>query len=103
MLDRKSSHRRRTRRSNQAKLDLIQIWLFVAQDNPSAADKLLMGMNDQILRLAHTPRIGRNRNEVRRGLRSFSVAKYVIFYTIEEDSILIVRVFHSARDVKSML
>ncbi len=81
----------------------MQIWLFVAQDNPSAADKLLMGMNDQICRLAHTPRMGRSRNEVRRGLHSFSVAKYVIFYTIEEGGIMIIRVLHSARDVKSML
>lgn len=103
MQDRKNTHRRSIRRSNHAKLDLIQIWLFIAQDNPFAADKLLMEMNNRISKLVHTPGMGRSRNEVKRGLHSFPVAKYVIFYIIEEDGIMIVRVLHSARDVKSAL
>lgn len=103
MLSRKNTRKRRVRHSSQAKLDLIQIWLFIAQDNPSAADQLLREISKKMQMIIQTPRMGRARGDIRRGLRSFLVVKYVIFFTIEDDGITIVRILHSARDIKSIL
>lgn len=96
------STRRHIRRSNLARLDLLEIWLFIAQDNPSAADRLLREIGKQTKMLAHTPRMGVERNEIKHGLHSFPIESYVIFYTIENDGITIARVLHSARDIKSI-
>lgn len=52
--------------------------------------------------LAQMPGMGRKRDKLARGLRSFPVEKYVIFYRIVKDDIEIVRVLHSARDIESI-
>lgn len=96
------STRRHLRRSNLARLALLEIWLFIAQDNPSAGDRLLREIGKQMKMLAHTPRMGVERNEIKRGLHSFPIESYAIFYTIENDGITIARVLHSARDTKSI-
>ena len=56
--------------------------------------------------LAGQPRIGELRDELRPGMRSFSVGNYVIYYRPVETmaiSIEIVRVLHGGRDVKRLL
>lgn len=96
MLNRRNIRKQRVRRSSHAKLDLIQIWLFIAQDNQSAADRLLKEINKQVHMLVRTPRMGRDRDDIRHRLHSFPVEKYVIFFTIEDNGITIVRVLHAA-------
>jgi toxin ParE1/3/4 len=44
------------------------------------------------------PKIGRTRDELSSGLRSFPAARYIIFYRENRDGIEIVRVLHGARD-----
>ena len=39
------------RRTAQAEEDLIELWLYIAQDNPGAADRLLDEIEDKCLRL----------------------------------------------------
>jgi toxin ParE1/3/4 len=43
--------------------------------------------------------LGRSREEVAPGLRSFPFGRYVIFYEVMPDGIAIVRVLHGARDL----
>lgn len=90
-------------RSDEAKVDLIEIWLFIAQDNEAAADNTLQEIGEQMQLLAHSPKMGRERQEIRSGLFSFPVGKYIVFYTEKSDGIAIVRVLHSARDPRSQL
>jgi toxin ParE1/3/4 len=44
--------------------------------------------------LIRTPRIGRDRRKIRTGLRSLDHAKHIVYYLIEGDRILVVRILH---------
>jgi toxin ParE1/3/4 len=43
--------------------------------------------------------MGRERNELVPGLRSFPIGRYMIFYEPLPDGVVIVRVLHGARDI----
>jgi len=49
--------------------------------------------------LATQPLMGRVRDELLVGLRSFPFGRYVIFYMVVEDGVDVVRVLHSRRDL----
>jgi toxin ParE1/3/4 len=46
--------------------------------------------------------MGRKRDELISGLRSFPVGRYLIFYSTLPDGIEAVRVLHSARDLDAL-
>ena len=48
------------------------------------------------------PAIGKVREELAPGLRSFVVNQYVIFYKVIDQDILIVRALHGARDINTL-
>lgn len=87
------------RRTFQAHIDLVEIWLHVAQDSIKAADDLLDNMDKEIQLIAASPKIGRKREELAKNLRSFPVSSYVVFYRIQPGGIEIIRVLHGARDI----
>jgi len=92
--------------SHQASSELDDIWSFVAAQSSSAevADRLIETIVDRFFLLSRFPEIGRNREEdLRTGLRSFSVGAYVIFYRIDGKDVLILRVIHGSRDIARML
>jgi len=84
--------------SDVARSDLDEIWLYIAQDNLDAADKFIRAIVSRFPKLAAMPLIGRQREELSPKLRSFPVARYVIFYRPIENGVEIVRVLHGARD-----
>ena len=86
-----------------AETDLIEIWVYIAEENPAAADALLESINDTCRTLATAPLMGRTRDELLPGIRSFPVGHYVIFYQPIEDGIDVVRVLHGARDFPSVI
>jgi len=49
------------------------------------------------------PLMGRNRPEIRKGLRSTLNKKHIIFYKIEYQTIQLLRILHSSRDLKKHL
>jgi len=53
--------------------------------------------------LATYPRIGRERSDLRPGLRSFPVDAYVIFYRIEGEDVFILHVLDGRRDIPALL
>jgi toxin ParE1/3/4 len=84
----------------QARLDLIDAALTIAEDNPSAADRFLDAITKTIGRLAKHPMIGRARPELAPDLRSFPHRQYVIFYRRSiPQGVEVVRVLHGARDI----
>lgn len=85
--------------SRDAHLDLDDIWLCVARDNMEAADDLTDSITHEYERLAAFPFLGRLRDELRPGLRSWAHGSYVIFYTGSNELVEIVRVLHGARDL----
>jgi len=83
----------------KAAADLDEIWLYIANDNPSAADKYIGAIVSRFPMLASMPLMGRERPELSSGLRSFVVGRHVIFYRLFEKGIEIVRVLDGARDL----
>jgi toxin ParE1/3/4 len=85
-------------RGSRAESDLIELWGFVAKDDPLAADRQLDRIDAACQMLAKNPQAGPRREDLARGLRFYPVGNYLIFYAIVEDGITVVRVLHGARD-----
>lgn len=86
-------------RTAQAEEDLIEIWAYIAQDNPAAADRVLDDIEQRFHGLTDNPLMGRLRPDIAPELRYFTVGKYLILYRTVPDGIQIVRVIHGARDL----
>lgn len=90
-------------RTSLARADLLEAWLFVAEENIDAADLMLDKINESIHLLAQQPLMGRERPELRAGLRSWPTSTpYILYYTLDPDSLTIIRVLHHARDIQSV-
>ena len=89
-------------KSPQADEDLAQIWDYIARDNPAAADNLLREFDAQLRRHAESPLMGRAREELATGLRSFAVGRYVLFYSPIESGIALIHVLHGSRDLRRL-
>ncbi len=79
--------------------DLAEIWSFIADDSEANADRFLVALEDKLKLLATQPRMGRQRDELIPGLRSFPYGRYVVFFFSLPDGIDVVRVLHGARDI----
>jgi len=87
------------KRSAQARADLLDIWLYIADRDSRAADRVVDEI-ERIYRLISThPQMGRERPDILPGIRSFAVMSWTIFYRTEDRLIEIVRVVHGARDI----
>ena len=87
------------RRRPLAADDIAEIWDHIADDSLRAADRWIDQLDEQFALLSSQPLMGRSRDELAPGLRSFPFGRYVIFYEPIEGGIDIVRLLHSARDV----
>ena len=79
--------------------DIAAVWDFIANDNPDAADHWVDQLDTQLRLLATQPLMGRARDELAPGIRSFPFGRYLVFYLPIGDGIDVVRVLHGARDV----
>lgn len=89
-------------RRPQALDDIDDIWNYIADDNIDAADNWLDKLDEQFALLTLQPLMGRARDELVAGIRSFPFGRYVIFYLPLPNGIDVVRVLHSARDVVAL-
>ncbi|MBE9036011.1 type II toxin-antitoxin system RelE/ParE family toxin [aff. Roholtiella sp. LEGE 12411] len=88
--------------TDQAKTDLIDIWLYISQNNESAADTLIDKITGKFDELLANPGMGRERIDIVPLVRSFPVSNYLIFYRLIEQGIEIVRVIHGARNIPNL-
>ena len=80
-----------------ARLDLREIFTFIAEENPYAARRLLTDIKERAVLLQDNPMLGRpGRIE---GTRELVVTgtQYILPYRIRNDQIQILAAFHSAR------
>ena len=82
-----------------ARDDLIDIWTHVADDDPSAADRILDRLDEVASHLADNPHMGSARDDIRPGLRYLVSGSYLLLYRIVGDDIEIVRAVHGRRDL----
>ena len=78
--------------------DLLDAWLFIATDNPIAADDYLDRIYHVCLLIADNPDMGVDRAELRDGVRSFAIENHVVFYTRNNEGIVVLRVWPAAQD-----
>lgn len=87
--------------AQSAQADLLDAWLFIAQDNPAAADHALDAIEHEADTLSLQPMMGRARSELGRDVRSWPTSTpYVLFYLAGKQGITVLRVLHHARDVQ---
>jgi toxin ParE1/3/4 len=87
-----------------ARADLQEIHFHIGKDNPEAARRFIERLRVKARQLAETPGIGRSRGQdLRPGLFSFPVGRYILFYRKELDGIVLVRVLHGSRDLPALL
>lgn len=92
----------RVQRTAQADEDLIELWVYVAQDNEFAADHLWAEFDRKFALLAGQPRLGAARPDIAPELRHFPVGRYLILYREIDDGIEVVRIVHGARQLNNL-
>ena len=86
-----------------AETDLIEIWLQIADDGGySRADEYISGLRETCALLAGEPNMGVDRPDVAKGVRSFPVDRYVIYYEKHGSILSVLRIWHSAHDPESL-
>ena len=97
--------RRRFRITPEARFDLLSIWHYIARDNANAADRIIKRLETAFHLLARFPRKGHKRDDVHSSepVLFWPVGSYVVVYRPEPKPVLIVRVFHGARDLDALL
>lgn len=102
MSDLIASEPRRIEFAERALSDLEEIWIYFSETNEKTADKVLRQITEKFPKLLNFPEMGRERNDLLLGLRSFPTGKFVIFYQETDLGIEIVRVVHGSRDVQQI-
>jgi len=92
----------RVTRRPLAETDVLEIWDYIADDSLAAADRWLDRLDEKFRLLAAQAMMGRARDELAPGVRSFPIGRYVVFYVPLDDGIDVVRVLHGARDIDAV-
>jgi len=89
----------------QASAELSNIWAYIAREsgNAAIADRVIDALTERFNLLAQYPRMGRTRNDLRPGLRSFPVGPYVIVYIIDGEDVQILHVLRGSQDIEGQL
>jgi toxin ParE1/3/4 len=88
--------------ADQAREDLMEIWLYIASDSISSADKFIDFLYEKCANLCSSPEVGRKRDELFPSLRCLPVKRYLIFYRIKQNAIEIIRILSAYRDIESI-
>jgi toxin ParE1/3/4 len=86
--------------SKEADRDLENIWVYLADHDEIAADRVVAQILNRLPMLAQFPGMGKARNELLNGLRSFPSRPYFIFYIQQPDQIEILRIIQQSRDLE---
>jgi len=89
-----------------AQQDLVEIFDYIARDDPAAAATLLEAFDQSITHLATHPFLGiipKDERLHRLGYRMLIVGKYLIFYVIKGEVIQIRRILQGSRQYQFLL
>jgi toxin ParE1/3/4 len=89
----------RVTRRPLAEDDILDIWMFIAEDSVREADRWIDRLDESLALWAIQAQLGRARDELAPGIRSLPFGRYVVFFAPLPDGIDVVRVLHSARDL----
>jgi toxin ParE1/3/4 len=90
--------------SQAAETDLEQIFDYTEREfGWDQSIQYLSKMELVFQQLLITPKLGRERKEIREGLRAVPYQSHIIFYRVLTNKIRIVRVLHGSRDLPKFL
>jgi toxin ParE1/3/4 len=90
------------RLSRGAEIDLIEIARYVAEKATlEVAERVLSEIIESIIVIAAHPSIGRKEERYGKGMCSFPLQRYKIYYRARKGGILVLHIFHGARDQKT--
>jgi toxin ParE1/3/4 len=85
--------------SGLAREDLDQIWDYLAEKNEDAAIKVLTDIHKRFQIIVDHPEVGKCRDDLLLGMRSYQAGAYIIFYFHSGERIELFRVLHGARNI----
>lgn len=90
--------------SNRAQEDLRQIWRYIAAENPAAADRLLLRIDDKLQILRDFPGMGTLRDDIRPGFRMLVVGNHLLLYEHDtlNDAVELIGVVDGRRDLSEL-
>jgi len=85
-----------------AELDLEDVGDYIARDNPSRAVSFIREIREQCAKITAMPLAAPLHHEIGEGIRMVPFGHFLIFYTVDADSIRIERVLHGARNIPAL-
>ncbi|MEY2829630.1 MAG: hypothetical protein RIQ33_1488 [Bacteroidota bacterium] len=91
--------------TNKAVDDLTQIWEYTCEEwSEKQADKYYELLIDACKEIAHNSFVGKQYEEIEKGILGMLVQKHIIFYRAKtEKEIEILRILHGSMDLKNRM
>ncbi len=89
----------------EARADIDGIWYRIVNDsgNMIAADRIVDAITERFYLIGQYPQLGRARDDLRPGLRSYPVGEYLILYTVKGTDAVMLHVFQARRDIPKLI
>jgi toxin ParE1/3/4 len=90
--------------TRRAEAELREIWRYIAANNPSAADRVLLRIDAKLQILRRFPQIGALRNDIRRGMRMLVEGNYLLLYEYDskKDEVDVIAVIDGRRELSGL-
>lgn len=88
--------------TDTARDDLAAIWVYIAADSDTLADRFIDEIETRFLPLLDYSETGADRSALAPGIRVIFCRKYAIYYTHSHQAVTILRVVHGAQDVAAL-
>lgn len=91
--------------SRRAEEELRHIWRYIAAENPTAADRLLLRIDAKLQILRDFPDLGTLRDDIRHGCRVLVEGNYLLLYERDtaNDTVELIAVIDARRDLTGLL
>lgn len=90
--------------SPEARLDLLNIWEYIARDNVEAADRVTGEIRNAIGMLVRNPELGHVRKDLTsKPVRFWPIYSYLIIYDPAAKPLEVVRILSGFRDIAALL
>jgi toxin ParE1/3/4 len=75
----------------------------IARWGQNQADRYNARINEALRLLRSNPLIGKSKDEIRPGFRTFPVGSHIVFYQVDENFLTIHGIFGNRMDIRSLL
>lgn len=86
----------------RARRDILNIWQYIADDSVPHADRFIDQLMERFSMLGKNPYAGREREDIRPGIRGFPFREYEILYRIRDSGVHITAVVHGRRNLTKL-